>query len=60
MSSAGPAATFNGWALLMICGGICAIPQFGVIGLFAAAGAIYGGSCFMRGYMSAPANRKRK
>jgi hypothetical protein len=60
MAQPDPDTTFAGYAALLLIGGIIAIPQIGLAGLLAAGAAIYGGSCFMSGYTSAPVKRKRR
>jgi len=60
MARPDPNTTFSNYAALMLLGGLCVIPQIGIAGLLAAAGAIYGGACFMGGYTAAPPKRRRR
>lgn len=59
MAKPDPNATFAGYAALCLIGGLIAVPQIGFAGLIAAGAAVYGGACFMRGYMT-PAQTKRR
>ena len=60
MAKSNPNTTFAGYAAILFLGGLLAVPELGVIGLFAAGAAIYTGACFMRGYTAAPKSKARK
>jgi hypothetical protein len=52
-------STFAGYAAFITIGALVAIPQIGVVGLFAAGAAIYAGACFMDGFAH-PRGPKRR
>jgi hypothetical protein len=57
MAKPNPTTTFAGYAAILLLGGLLAVPELGVIGLFVAGAAVYTGACFMRGYTSAPKSK---
>lgn len=52
-------STFAGYVAFVAVGAIVAIPQIGIVGLFAAGAAIYAGACFMDGFAKPGKPKKR-
>lgn len=52
-------STFAGYTAFVAIGALIALPQIGIVGLFAAGAAIYAGACFMEGFANPNGSRKR-